>query len=142
LLLGGVDARENENGLIQFVAVAYFGGLCQYASSTAKEFLHGIKQIHIVHGLGNPLASKLRLRMSRKVSNRLVKRWRGRARKLAVTIALVLELITGGGLHFTKWSSLVVAAAAVFGFVKQRRSGDSLRQGEHPDEGKCARVWG
>jgi hypothetical protein len=35
LLLGGVDARENENGL--------------------GEFLHGIKQIHIAHGLGNQL---------------------------------------------------------------------------------------
>jgi hypothetical protein len=80
--------------------------------------------------------------MSRQGFNRLVKRRRGRARKLAVTIALVLELITGGGLDFTKWYGSVVAAAAVFGFFEQRRSGGFLRQGEHPDEGKCVRIWG
>ena len=31
-LLGGVDAREDENDLIQFVA--YFGVVCKYAHST------------------------------------------------------------------------------------------------------------
>jgi hypothetical protein len=94
----------------------------------------------IAHGFGDPLANKLRLRMSRQGLKRLDKRRRGRTNKLTATIALVLELIVGGSLDFTKWDSSVLAAAAVFGFFKLRRSGEFLRKGEHPDEDKCVRV--
>ena len=78
--------------------------------------------------------------MSRQGLKRLGKRRRGRTNKLAATVALLLELIVGGGLDFTKWDDSVLAGAAVFGFFKLRRSGEFLRKGGHPDVDKCARV--
>ena len=55
-LLGGREAREDENELIRFVA--YFGVVCEYANSTLHCWLHGIRHAHVVHGLGDPLADK------------------------------------------------------------------------------------
>ena len=137
-LLGGREAREDKNELIRFVA--YFGVVCEYANSTLHCWLHGIRHAHVVHGLGDPLADKLRLRMCRQGLKRLDKRRRGRTNKLAATVALLLELIVGGGLDFTTWDDSVLAGAAVFGFFKLRRSGEFLRKGEHPDVDKCERV--
>jgi hypothetical protein len=45
-LLGGREAREDENGLIRFVA--YFGVVCEYANSTLHCWLHGIRHAHVV----------------------------------------------------------------------------------------------
>jgi len=126
LLQGGSQARAEENELIKFVA--YFGVVCEYAYATVHTWLHGIQHAHILHGLGDPLAGKLRLRLCRQGLKRLDKKRRGRTNKTAATIGLLSELVNGSGMDYTKWDDTVLATAALFGFYKLRRSGEFLRK--------------
>jgi len=137
---GGAWARREENELIKFMA--YFGVVCEYAYSTVHTWLHGIQHAHILHGLGDPLAGKLRLRLCRQGLKRLDKRRRGRTNKTAATVGLLSELVNGGGMDYTKWDDTVLAAAALFGFYKLRRSGEFLRkEGEsQANKDTCVRV--
>jgi hypothetical protein len=81
-----------------------------------------------LHGLGDPLAGKLRLRLCRQGLKRLDKKRRGRTNKTAATIGLLSELVNGSGMDYTKWDDTVLATAALFGFYKLRRSGEFLRK--------------
>ena len=137
---GGAWARREENELIKFVA--YFGVVCEYAYSTIHTWLHGIQHAHILHGLGDPLAGKLRLRLCRQGLKRLDKKRRGRTNKTAATVGLLSELVNGSGMDYTKWDDTVLAAAALFGFYKLRRSGEFLRkEGEsQANKDTCVRV--
>ena len=135
---GGTESFEDEGELIKFVA--YFGVVCEYAHQTVHGWLHGIQHTHIVNGLGDPLAGKLRLRLVRKGLRRLDRRRRGPTRKLAVTVSILLEFIMNGGLDFNDWDSAVLEAAIIFGFFKLRRSGEFLRKGAEPDADYCVRV--
>ena len=123
---GGSRARAEENELIKFVA--YFGVVCEYAYATVHTWLHGIQHAHILHGLGDPLAGKLRLRLCRQGLKRLDKKRRGRTNKTAATIGLLSELVKGSGMDYAKWDDTVLATAALFGFYKLRRSGEFLRK--------------
>jgi hypothetical protein len=93
-----------------------------------------------MHGFGDPLNGKLRLRLVRKGFKRLDQRRRGSTNKLAATAELLLEVIVDGGLDENKWDDAVLLTAMVFGFFKLRRSGEFLRKGAEPDADKCVRV--
>ena len=112
---GGAWARREDNELIKFVA--YFGVVCEYAFSTVHTWLHGIQHAHILHGLGDPLAGKLRLRLCRQGLKLLDKKRRGRTNKTAATVGLLSELVNSSGMDYTKWDDTVLAAAALFGFL-------------------------
>jgi hypothetical protein len=135
---GGEDAMIDENELIRFYS--YFGVVCEYAYSTVHGWLHGIQHAHILHGLGDPLAGKLRLRLVRKGLKRLEQRRRGPTRKLAATAELLHEVIENGGLNIMTWNDSVLITAILFGFFKLRRSSEFLRKGVQPDNDKCVRV--
>ena len=120
-LRGGVSEFEDESELISFYA--YFGVVCKYAHSTVHTWLHGIQHAHIMHGFGDPLNGKLRLRLVRKGFKRLDRRRRGSTNKLAATAELLLDVIAHGGLDENKWDGAVLLTAMVFGFFKLRRSG-------------------
>ena len=88
-----VCAVRKESELIKFVA--YFGVVCEYAYASLLTWPFQ----HILHGLGDPLAGKLRLR--RQGLKCLEKKRRGCTNKTAASIGLLSELemhrIGGGG---------------------------------------------
>jgi len=73
---------RNEHEFIKFVA--YVGVVCVYMHAT----VHTWPFQHILHGLGDPLAGKLRLRWRRQGLKRLDKKQRGRTNKTAATVGL------------------------------------------------------
>ena len=64
--------------------MAYFGVACEYAYAS----VHTWPFQHILCGLGDPLAGKLRLRRRRQGLKRLDKKQRGRTNKTAATVGL------------------------------------------------------
>ena len=100
----------------------------EFAYATGHTWLHGIQHAHILHGLGDRLAGKLRLRLCRQGLKRLDQKRRGRTIKTAATIGLPSELVNGSGMDYTKWDDTVLATAALFGSYKLRRSGEFLRK--------------